>query len=86
MTNPRGVTSPFNLVAGVNVVVFQASDPNNPGVLTLYTSAGVAVLSMTVPGYSPFEVPAGGASYYFDCSACGASLVGAVQPINGDRM
>lgn len=72
----NATTATFTLDAGPAIATFQAFDPNNPGTVTLYTSAGVSVLTMAAPGYADFIVPVGGGSYYFTTTAAANLLAG----------
>jgi hypothetical protein len=62
----------------VCVVGFQALDPNNPGVLTLYDSGGNVIVALNTEGYETFQ-PIAGMSYYFN-STLGAAQVSCISP------
>ncbi len=78
-------TATFTLDPGLGVAVFQPNDFNNPGVATLYDSAGNTILTMAAAGYAMFAVPVGGKSYYFSATL-GANLLAAVRPDNPARL
>lgn len=78
-------TATFYMPPGMMIVTFNPADVNNPGVLTLYTSAGTSMMTMKEAGHFPFIVPGedkvqtAGANYYFSCTQP-MNLVGATVP------
>lgn len=76
---PNAQTPTQGLSAGYAVATFQPYDVNNPGVVTLYNSAGTVILTLTSGGYGNFVVPPGGASYYF-IATNGAAVLAATNP------
>lgn len=67
-------TANFTLDAGLAIATFQPVDPNNPGTVTLATSAGTTVITMSAGGYGEFLVPVGGQTYHFTATQ-GANLL-----------
>ncbi len=74
VTTGSVATSTFLVPGGSAVVTFQPLDVNNPGTATLYDSANNSILTISQEGYETFQVPAGGASYYFKATL-GARLL-----------
>jgi hypothetical protein len=83
---PEGVTASFsNVRANTNtatfdmpkafvVITFNPADVNYPGTLTLYDSGNNVILTMLRSGHTSYQVPLGGASYYFSSTADIASV------------
>ena len=69
---------------GIVVLTFQPVDVNNPGVVTLYDSSDNVIVTMNTEGYETFQVPVGGASYYFKATL-GANILAATIPSVGWR-
>lgn len=72
-------TSNFTFGEGYAIVTFQPVNVNDPGIATLYDSAGNVILTMDAEGYSPFNVPIGGGTYYFAATK-GANILAMTQP------
>ncbi len=76
---PAVNTATQALDPGFTIVTFHPLSADDPGVVTLYNSAGTVILTMLSGGYAQFIVPPGGASYYFNASK-GAKLLAAIHP------
>lgn len=72
-------TRTFAMPEGMAVVTFHPVDVNNPGIATLYDSAGNVILTINAEGYETFQVPLGGMTYYF-AATLGAALLAATVP------
>jgi hypothetical protein len=72
-------TGNFTFGEGQAIVTFQPVSLNDPGVATLYDSAGNVILTMDAEGYSPVVVPVGGQTYYFSATK-GANILAMTQP------
>jgi hypothetical protein len=67
-------TGTFTFPGGFVVITFNPVDENQPGTLTLYDSGNNSLLVMPQGGRYPFQVPSGGASYYFSSTAAIATV------------
>ncbi len=64
-------TPKFTMPGSMAIVFFNPADVNNAGTLTLFDSSDNVLMTMTVPGHYPWQVPQidGGAIYYFSSTA-----------------
>jgi hypothetical protein len=76
---PNNATAKFDMPAGPVVITFNPSDWANPGVLSLYDTSDVVLMTMTQGGNYAWSVPAPQATYYFKSTAA-ISTVAMTQP------
>ncbi len=81
---PNVNSATFAMGEGVVVITFQPADVNDPGVLSLYTSGGTLLITMMAIGHATYQVPSGGASYYFSGTK-GAAIAAMTLPNDGVR-